>query len=570
MVYSAFRDENDVPVAIGVDSTNGSLVLPFKISPITGRLLTDSASGSGTVTSVSVVSANGFAGTVATATTTPAITLSTTVTGILSGNGTAISAASTTGSGAVVLANTPTLITPVIGVATGTSLTVSGVLYSQTSLVLEETGAGVDTVTIQVPSSIAASYTLTLPIDDGTSGQVLSTDGSGVLSWIDASAGANVALSNLAGVSINTSLLAQTGVDLGSTTKPFRNIFFFGGGTFATTYIELTGTPTSTRVWTFPDTTDTVVGKATTDTFTNKTFNTAGTGNVFQINGTGITAITGTGAAVLANTPTLITPVLGVATATSINGLTITSTTGVLTMTNAKTLAVTNSLTLSGTDSTVMTFPTTSKTIAANDGSNWTIASQAIGDILTATSTTAYGRLAAVAVGQVLISAGTGTAPAWSAGPSVTTLEIGAAGATDTTLSRSSAGVLAVEGVVVDTISATNTLTNKRITPRVLSAASYTTDTGSSLNGDTQDMFIVTAQTGALKFNNPSGTPTDGQKLIITVASSTTAARALTWDTAFGSTTVTLPSTTAATTVTLSIGFIWSASKSLWQCVAVA
>jgi len=50
-------------------------------------------SGTGTVTSVSVVSANGFAGSVATATTTPAITLSTSVTGVLKGDGTAISAA---------------------------------------------------------------------------------------------------------------------------------------------------------------------------------------------------------------------------------------------------------------------------------------------------------------------------------------------------------------------------------------------------------------------------------------------------------------------------------------------
>jgi hypothetical protein len=50
--------------------------------------------GVGTVTSVSVVSANGFAGTVATSTTTPAITLSTSVTGVLKGNGSAISAAS--------------------------------------------------------------------------------------------------------------------------------------------------------------------------------------------------------------------------------------------------------------------------------------------------------------------------------------------------------------------------------------------------------------------------------------------------------------------------------------------
>lgn len=71
--------------------------------------------GSGTVTSVSVVSTNGFAGTVANASTTPAITMETTITGILQGNGTAISAASTTGSGAVVLATSPTLVTPALG-----------------------------------------------------------------------------------------------------------------------------------------------------------------------------------------------------------------------------------------------------------------------------------------------------------------------------------------------------------------------------------------------------------------------------------------------------------------------
>lgn len=50
--------------------------------------------GSGTVTDVSVVTANGFAGSVATSTTTPAITISTSITGLLKGNGTAISAAS--------------------------------------------------------------------------------------------------------------------------------------------------------------------------------------------------------------------------------------------------------------------------------------------------------------------------------------------------------------------------------------------------------------------------------------------------------------------------------------------
>ncbi len=49
--------------------------------------------GSGSVTSVSVTSANGLSGTVANPFTTPAITLSTTVTGMVKGNGTALSAA---------------------------------------------------------------------------------------------------------------------------------------------------------------------------------------------------------------------------------------------------------------------------------------------------------------------------------------------------------------------------------------------------------------------------------------------------------------------------------------------
>jgi len=46
--------------------------------------------GSGTVTSVAVESANGFAGTVADDTTTPQITLSTSITGLIKGNGTAL------------------------------------------------------------------------------------------------------------------------------------------------------------------------------------------------------------------------------------------------------------------------------------------------------------------------------------------------------------------------------------------------------------------------------------------------------------------------------------------------
>jgi len=67
--------------------------LYFKNTAGTVKLLAATGFGAGSVTSVSVVSANGLAGTVADASTTPAITLSTSVTGILKGNATAISAA---------------------------------------------------------------------------------------------------------------------------------------------------------------------------------------------------------------------------------------------------------------------------------------------------------------------------------------------------------------------------------------------------------------------------------------------------------------------------------------------
>lgn len=59
---------------------------------LTAGTLAATGSG-GTVTTVSVASLNGFAGTVANATTTPAITISTSITGLLKGNATAISAA---------------------------------------------------------------------------------------------------------------------------------------------------------------------------------------------------------------------------------------------------------------------------------------------------------------------------------------------------------------------------------------------------------------------------------------------------------------------------------------------
>ena len=112
----------------GFITTNG---LPSQ-SGNTGKYLTTNGSAlswvtptSGTVTSVSVATANGFAGTVATGTTTPAITITTSVTGILKGNGTTISAAT---AGVDYLATLPTATTSVLGgvKVDGTSISING------------------------------------------------------------------------------------------------------------------------------------------------------------------------------------------------------------------------------------------------------------------------------------------------------------------------------------------------------------------------------------------------------------------------------------------------------------
>lgn len=71
---------------------------------------------------------------------------------------------------------------------------------------------------------------------------------------------------------------------------------------------------------------------------------------------TAVTDETGSGALVFATSPTLVTPTLGAATATSINGLTVTSSTGTLTVTNGKTASVSNTLTFTGTDGSSIAF----------------------------------------------------------------------------------------------------------------------------------------------------------------------------------------------------------------------
>lgn len=108
------------------------------------------------------------------------------------------------------------------------------------------------------------------------------------------------------------------------------------------------------------------------------------------------------------------------------------------------------------------------------------------------------------------------------------------------------------------------TLTNKRITRRV---NSVTNTTSWTINSDTTDFAENTGLTGAVTINNPSGTPTQGQPLWITLTG--TASRAISYGTAFEDSTVVRPTTTSGTAA-LDIGFRWNSVTSKWRCVAYA
>ena len=129
-------------------------------------------------------------------------------------------------------------------------------------------------------------------------------------------------------------------------------------------------------------------------------------------------------------------------------------------------------------------------------------------------------------------------------------------------------GAPTLAGASIATYTGTETLTNKRINPRLVTAASYTTDTGTSLDVSTCDNFEVTAQAGALLFNAPGGTPLGGQKLVIRIKDNATA-RALTWNAVFRAMGTALPSTTVLSK-TLYLGFFYNSTDTKWDLVASA
>lgn len=118
------------------------------------------------------------------------------------------------------------------------------------------------------------------------------------------------------------------------------------------------------------------------------------------------------------------------------------------------------------------------------------------------------------------------------------------------------------------TLAGTETLTNKRITPRITVITSSSTITPTS---DASDQYEVTALAEAATLVAPSGTPTSGQKLIIRIKDNGTA-RALTWSTnsgAYRAVGVTLPTTTVLSKV-LYIACIYNSQDLFWDVLAVA
>lgn len=115
-------------------------------------------------------------------------------------------------------------------------------------------------------------------------------------------------------------------------------------------------------------------------------------------------------------------------------------------------------------------------------------------------------------------------------------------------------------------LTGTETLTNKRITRRIDGTTSSATPT---INTDNVDEYQLTAQAEDITSftTNLSGTPTNGQKLIISITG--TGARAITWGSSFESSTVTLPTTTVSTN-RLDVGFEWNTVTSKWRCIAKA
>ena len=175
----------------------------------------------------------------------------------------------------------------------------------------------------------------------------------------------------------------------------------------------------------------------------------------------------------------------------------------------------------------------------------------------------------------VNVSAGTGTVTSVAAtvpaflsvsGSPVTTsgtLAITLSG-TALPVANGGTGATTLAGASIATYTGTETLTNKRIDPRVTSTASASTLTPDI---SASDVYAYTALAAGLTINAPTGTPLDGDKLIFRLLDNGTS-RALTWNATYTVIGVTLPTATTISKTTY-VGCIYNANNTRWDVIAV-
>jgi hypothetical protein len=194
------------------------------------------------------------------------------------------------------------------------------------------------------------------------------------------------------------------------------------------------------------------------------------------------------------------------------------------------------------------------------------------GDLIIGNGTNSATRLAIGANNYVLTS--NGTTATWAA--TASTMVYPGAGIAVSTGSAWTTSLTAPSGTVVGTTD-TQTLTNKRINPRVSSAASTTSPL--AWNSDSYDEYAYTALANALTLNADAGTPVDGQKIIFRFKDNGTA-RVLTFtggaSQGFQPVGVTMTTSGSNFTYTTTIskltyfGCIYNANASRWDIVAIA
>jgi hypothetical protein len=83
------------------------------------------------------------------------------------------------------------------------NVTILGNSTTANNLILNDKGSA-NSVALKAPDTLVASLTLELPSTSGTSGQVLSTNGSGILSWVSAATGSVTNVTGTAPISVAT------------------------------------------------------------------------------------------------------------------------------------------------------------------------------------------------------------------------------------------------------------------------------------------------------------------------------------------------------------------------------